>query len=64
MADRGRAHLNAITTVKHAKKPECEESVKAGDRLGSPAHVSRVRPAALRRQLAEPTRLPINCDGS
>jgi len=31
MADRGCAHLNAITTVKHAKKRECEECVKTGD---------------------------------
>jgi hypothetical protein len=32
MADRGCEHLNAITTVKHAKKRECEECVKTGDR--------------------------------
>ena len=32
VADRGCAHLNAITTVKHAKKRECEECVKTGDR--------------------------------
>ena len=32
MADRGCAHLNAITTVKQAKKRECEECVKTGDR--------------------------------
>jgi uncharacterized UBP type Zn finger protein len=31
MADRGCAHLNAVTTVKHAKKRECEECVKTGD---------------------------------
>ena len=31
MADRGCAHLNAITTVKHAKRRECEECVKTGD---------------------------------
>ena len=31
MADRGCAHLNAIITVKHAKKRECEECVKTGD---------------------------------
>ena len=31
MADRGCAHLNAITTVKHAKKREREECVKTGD---------------------------------
>jgi uncharacterized UBP type Zn finger protein len=31
MADRGCAHLNAITTVKHVKKRECEECIKTGD---------------------------------
>ena len=31
MADRGCAHLNAVTTVKHAKKRECEECVRTGD---------------------------------
>jgi len=31
MADRGCVHLNAIITVKHAKRRECEECVKTGD---------------------------------
>ncbi len=57
MAHRGCAHLNAIITVKHAKKRECEECVKTGDSWVHLRHVSRVRPDAVLRQLAESTRL-------
>jgi hypothetical protein len=32
MADQTCAHLDAITTVKHAKHRECEECVKIGSR--------------------------------
>jgi len=30
MPDRGCAHLNAIATVRHAKRHECEECMKQG----------------------------------
>ncbi len=49
MADVGCAHLNAIITVKHAKKRECEECVKTGDSWVHLRHVSRVRPDAVLR---------------
>jgi uncharacterized UBP type Zn finger protein len=32
MADDGCAHIRSITSVKHAKRHECEECVKSGSR--------------------------------
>ena len=32
MAAQGCAHLVAVTTVKHPKRPVCEECIKSGDR--------------------------------
>ena len=56
MAEATCAHIEAITTVKHAKRRECDECVKIGARLGPPAHVSGVRHDALLRRLAQPPR--------
>ena len=52
MPDRRCAHIDAITTVKHAQRRECEECVKIGARLGPSAHLPGVRHDAVLRQLA------------
>ena len=56
MAEATCAHIEAITTVKHAKRRECDECVKIGATLGPSTDVSGVRHDALLRRLTEPPR--------
>ena len=47
------SHMQAIETLKQAKRPECEECVKIGAQWVASAHVSGVRQDALLRQLSK-----------
>ena len=62
MAEGTCAHIEAITTVKHAKRRECDECVKIGARLGPSADLPGVRHDALLRRLAEPPRHQARAD--
>ena len=61
MAEATCAHIEAITTVKHAKRRQCDECVKIGARW---VHLGRVRSAARRvAATTHPTATPPSTRG-